>query len=443
MCQNFTPSTTEKGRTKQLIKAIKDKNVERVKILLDKGVNINYKDDDDKSLLTFACYTGNIQIIRMLIDAGCDVNYDNGWDRPPLLEFIAQLSECNDQAVELVRLMIAKGADVNYLNYEGNSVLFFAAKENFYRIVELLLDAGADLNYANEWNWNALMQAVFYDAYDVAKLLLERGIRTDLIDKQWGETAYSLAKKRASDKLCELLEKYNVTNRTIKKRKKGQRYLKIYECDICNYLPAFAYMEHSYYQRYFSQLETIAGDSEEPDRFTTVSHTVYKCPNCGTFYYHYHYVDLEDAFVSGGDISQHFYRLTFEVAKQILKHLNKKTELLAYEKRIEKLISDFEQNLTKITIDTTVIDFVIQNLVDYYFLHQDFEKLKNILLLNDNQIIAKKTVQMIKETKNKRFAKIYPSNEDDRIYTEKILEMKKKLLEAHKEEYREIIKRIK
>lgn len=83
--------------------------LEFIKIFIENGANINYKNYDDNSVLMIAAAYGSEYFIKYLIDNGADVNYYNEYNETsPLTEAIER------ERFDIVKLLIENGAIVNY-----------------------------------------------------------------------------------------------------------------------------------------------------------------------------------------------------------------------------------------------------------------------------------------------------------------------------------------
>lgn len=123
---------------------------------------------------------GNVEALRFLIDKGVDVNklgyYDNISDvydnliTP--LHVAIEYDEC-----DCMDLLIVRGADVNKIDSEGlYTPLAFAAQNDAYEIVKILIEAKADLNLRyNKESFTPLIHAVREGNEQLAELLLENG----------------------------------------------------------------------------------------------------------------------------------------------------------------------------------------------------------------------------------------------------------------------------
>ena len=76
-----------------------------VKLMLDRGANINYRGQfSDNTALILASANGHIDIVRLLLDKGADVHAAN--------EYALRLASTNGH-IDIVRLLLDKGADVH------------------------------------------------------------------------------------------------------------------------------------------------------------------------------------------------------------------------------------------------------------------------------------------------------------------------------------------
>jgi ankyrin repeat protein len=98
-------------------------------------------------LLYSAVSRGGIDIVKLLIDRGADVNAPDDYDRTTLLMRILQpntgISPQSKPA--LVKLFLSKGADVNARNKNGATALSIAYKSSTPEIVKLLKQHGAKI----------------------------------------------------------------------------------------------------------------------------------------------------------------------------------------------------------------------------------------------------------------------------------------------------------
>ncbi len=123
----------------RLIDAIAFQNVEKIKELLDGGVDPNQFKCEEWRPIPLAAKENNIEIIKILIASGAKVN---GFDGVSALQYALK----NDN-LEMMKLLVANGADINLrsgrLNILSNSLLMDASEQGNVRFVKFLLDHGA------------------------------------------------------------------------------------------------------------------------------------------------------------------------------------------------------------------------------------------------------------------------------------------------------------
>jgi len=169
-----------------LLNAVKSKNIDLVKELLDKGANIEVKNEKGQTPLFIATrYSGtesSNEIVKLLLDRGANIEAKTYNENTPLaMSVINTRSESN---IETVKLLLKYGADINSKNNKTElTPLMLAVSESNadsdLETVKILLDYGADINAKSIDGWTPLLLAVKYsDSYsnlETVKLLLERG----------------------------------------------------------------------------------------------------------------------------------------------------------------------------------------------------------------------------------------------------------------------------
>ena len=199
--QNNTPLHS-KELTNKLFDAISHNNLSKCKKLLDKGADINRKDDSliGETPLINALNMGYLDIANMLIDRGANVNAKTRLTQLTALHYAVSSGNKN-----IVEKLLNKGADVNAKNFDGINPPICNAN---YEIAKLLIEHGAKVNVLcserARKDTTLLQRAVEKDDFKIAELFLKHGENANIkLDK--GQSLLNLAR---SDKMRNLLIPY-------------------------------------------------------------------------------------------------------------------------------------------------------------------------------------------------------------------------------------------
>jgi cytohesin len=130
--------TADVGGT-PLMYAASTGNTDVVKLLIDKGADINARNNGDWTALMLAAQTGALDTVRLLLEKGADANAANEDGYTALM--CAAASESDDPA--LVQAILAKGVEVNAKTKDNETALTLAGRKGRTEIVRLLEQAVA------------------------------------------------------------------------------------------------------------------------------------------------------------------------------------------------------------------------------------------------------------------------------------------------------------
>lgn len=123
------------------------KDITLFKFFIDKGVDINLKDDNGNSPFMNAASRNSIDIVTFLLPYVKDINATNKDGRSALAMAVGR------NAIEVVSFLLEKGADIHTIDREGNSLVYdllntyrTANTKVFETKLELLTEAGLDLS---------------------------------------------------------------------------------------------------------------------------------------------------------------------------------------------------------------------------------------------------------------------------------------------------------
>jgi ankyrin repeat protein len=176
-----------------------------VHILLDRGADVNAQGGCYGNALQAACFGGHDNIVHILLDRGADANAQGGSYGTALQ------AACYGGHNNVVRVLLDRGADVNAACFGGHVVqilldrgadvnaqggsygtaLYAACFGGHDNVVHILLDRGADVNAQGEYYGTAL-QAACYGGHDnIVHILLDRGADVNAQGGCYGTALYA------------------------------------------------------------------------------------------------------------------------------------------------------------------------------------------------------------------------------------------------------------
>ena len=123
----------------KLIEAIEGEDVNKAKILIEKGADVNARDKEDISVLSLTAQNNLLDIAKLLIEKGADVNETDKFLGATALAWVSVY----DDKTEVAKLLIENGADVNATDKFGNSILTSTKNRKKNKIIKFLIENGA------------------------------------------------------------------------------------------------------------------------------------------------------------------------------------------------------------------------------------------------------------------------------------------------------------
>jgi len=205
-------------------------DLDKVQTLLEKGTDVNTKDEFGCTPLHWAVRARSPEVASLLITNGADINATAGPDnltplmtarKLPVIELLVSkgvdvrsqenksklYKACSVGDIKVVRFLIDKGADVNARNSRRSTPLCVAAASDHKEVVELLLDKGADINAPGRRGYTPLGSAARYGSKETAEFLIEKGANIHTPDNR-GMSPLDLAKEWGWTEIVELLTQH-------------------------------------------------------------------------------------------------------------------------------------------------------------------------------------------------------------------------------------------
>eukprot|EP00184_Porphyridium_aerugineum_P001781 CAMPEP_0184697230 /NCGR_PEP_ID=MMETSP0313-20130426/4256_1 /TAXON_ID=2792 /ORGANISM="Porphyridium aerugineum, Strain SAG 1380-2" /LENGTH=274 /DNA_ID=CAMNT_0027155995 /DNA_START=191 /DNA_END=1015 /DNA_ORIENTATION=- len=175
-------------------------NTTMVRLLLDRGADVNGRDMNNWTAVMHASWLGFDKVIRLLAGQGANVNLENKHGNTALV--LATLNGHDDA----VKVLLEYGAQANNSAHypESSEALINAATEGFSEICSLLLDYGAALESKDEAGSSPLLLAAEEGHCKVVRMLLSHKANTASHNGR-GETALMRARATRRHTVVELI----------------------------------------------------------------------------------------------------------------------------------------------------------------------------------------------------------------------------------------------
>ena len=231
-----------------IFEAAKNGNIDRIKELLEEGVDINVQNEKGFTALMSASSWSNLnsndETVKFLLENGADINiqtFTGKWTAlMSAVRYIGDSANSNGNSNnETVKTLLEYGPDLSLRNSDGWTPLLIAARYGDDETVKMLLENGADINDKNNNNsgilhlviqneqisselikkilenvdinavkntgYTALMSATRLNMLEKVKLLLENGADVFIRNNISSQTALDLC---STDQCKGLLSKY-------------------------------------------------------------------------------------------------------------------------------------------------------------------------------------------------------------------------------------------
>jgi ankyrin repeat protein len=112
-------------------------NLVIIKMLLDRGANVNERDLNRRTPLLTAARSGNPESIHLLLDKGADINAHDRYGATPL-----RIATGYNYPV-IAKLLLDRGAQANLKDDRGHTALWSAQHNHYTSLISLLKQYGA------------------------------------------------------------------------------------------------------------------------------------------------------------------------------------------------------------------------------------------------------------------------------------------------------------
>lgn len=180
-----------------LTNAINKGELIQARALIERGADVNAKDEDGNSPL--------LCLLRQSVMAVAELNKNKGnvnW------KYYGKVHDYISNTPDMVQLLVENGADVNAMDNSGVTPLFWAAGAGMIDTVKFLIEKGADVNARAEGGVTPLFVAAEEGMIETVKILIENGSNIN-VKADNGKTPLSVAVKSKHFDCAEIINNAN------------------------------------------------------------------------------------------------------------------------------------------------------------------------------------------------------------------------------------------
>ena len=137
---------------------------------------VDCKNNDDKTALHEAAQFSQPAVVRLLLEKGAQINALKRADWTPLM------LACTKKCLETVRVLVENGGLINYCNKDGWTCMHLAAREGSGAIFGLLVEKGGDCGVRTNNGRSVLHVAALHGSLEVVEVLLKVGLDVNARD---------------------------------------------------------------------------------------------------------------------------------------------------------------------------------------------------------------------------------------------------------------------
>jgi len=164
ICETLDQRTRRENGS-ALLEAVKNGDWAAARLLIEKGANVDTKDEWQQTPMHFASRWGHLDTARVLVEKGADVNARDDVQATPLC------LAAGKGHVDTARFLIENGANVHAKNNVQRTPLHFAALNGHTNFAALLIEKGADANAEDKWQKTPMHLADQHGRTDLAAML--------------------------------------------------------------------------------------------------------------------------------------------------------------------------------------------------------------------------------------------------------------------------------
>lgn len=200
---------TSQDEDVRLVEAAARGDLESVRQLLGRGVDVDSRDAQGRTAVTAAVYADELEMVQALIEASADVDIQDD------IRTNALLATGETGNAEILRAVLRADPDLMRTNRFGGTALIPAADRGHVEVVRELVRTAIDLDHINDLGWTALLEAVILgdggDAHQgIVRILVDAGADVEIADAD-GVTPLEHARRSGYDEIVHILAQPDTT----------------------------------------------------------------------------------------------------------------------------------------------------------------------------------------------------------------------------------------
>ena len=188
-----------------LVEAAARADLESVRQLLGRGVDVDSRDAQGRTAVTAAVYADDLETVETLVEAGADVDIQDD------MRTNALLATGETGNAEVLRAVLRADPDLTRTNRFGGTALIPAADRGHVEVVQELVRTAIDLDHVNDLGWTALLEAVILGDggaphREIVRILVDAGADIEIADRD-GVTPLDHARHSGYAEITQILSR--------------------------------------------------------------------------------------------------------------------------------------------------------------------------------------------------------------------------------------------
>lgn len=191
------------GEKSLSVKCISRGDIDGLKLLIEKGTNINEVDDNGRTLLHMAVFSSQsdsikAEMIKELIKAGVNPDISDRWGITPLFMALENRFYSEYDNLPVISALVKCKVNLNKPNPKGETPLSYSVLNLDDKVSTMLIQNGANPHEISKNGYNLIHKAVIKNRSETIKSLVKAGVNPNDRDNSY-KTPFYIALERRFD----------------------------------------------------------------------------------------------------------------------------------------------------------------------------------------------------------------------------------------------------